>query len=202
MPSRSVQHEHGTVISEVILSNVGITLETERLLLRPFCMDDVEAVASYSHNMQAMRFMDLPPQTWDSTRRFVAGLVEEGQPNAKGDWHFAVDLKERPGALIGAARIGVPDPGHSHEASLGYAMNSRHWGVGYATEAARRLLRFGFDELGLERIWAFAAVDNAASRRVMVKSGMRLEGILRRHRLLSSGWRDSALYACVRGDPV
>jgi RimJ/RimL family protein N-acetyltransferase len=73
------------------------------------------------------------------------------------------------------------------------------WSQGYATEATRRLVRFGFDEFDLQRIEATCHPDNRASARVLEKAGFQYEGRMRDHLLVLGQWRDSLLYAAVRG---
>ena len=81
-------------------------LETDRLTLRPLQSTDVEAVASYSTKPEFIRFLPLPPQTMESAAQFVGEAVANGQPDSKGDWIFAIQIREEP-RLIGIIRIGV-----------------------------------------------------------------------------------------------
>jgi [ribosomal protein S5]-alanine N-acetyltransferase len=171
-------------------------LETRRLKLRPFRADDVDAVASYSTLEEFVRFLPLPRQTRESAGEFVRGIVEGGQPDAKNDWHFAVQVGDVP-ILVGTIRIGVREAEH-HQGDVGYAMHQDHRCQGYATEALGRILAFGFEHLSLERIWAIADVRNVASWTVMKKAGMAQEGVMRHHRLIRGAWCDSVLYAAIR----
>ncbi len=171
-------------------------LETVRLKLRPFERDDVEAVASYSTREEFIRFLMLPPQSPESAAEFVGRVVDEGQPDAKNDWHFAIQIGDKP-KLVGTIRIGIREPEHQ-EGDVGYALHPDLWGNGYVTEALVRILAFGFEQLFLERIWATADVKNVASWRVMEKAGMQREGIMRHHRLIRGVWRDSVLYASTK----
>jgi ribosomal-protein-alanine N-acetyltransferase len=139
--------------------------------------------------------MPLPPQTIESAAEFVGRIVADGQPDAKKDWHFAIQLGDAP-RPIGAIRIGVREPEH-RQGDVGYAVHPDHWTKGYASEALRRILAFGLEELSLERIWAIADVLNVASWRVMEKAGMQREGLMRHHRLIRGVWSDYVLYARV-----
>lgn len=171
-------------------------LKTERLKLRPFEMDDVDAIASYSTEDDFIRFIPLPAQTFESAAKFVGKVVTAGQPDPQNDWHFAIQVGDaaRP---IGSIRVGIREPEH-RQGDVGYALHHEQWGKGYATEALRRILAFGFGELLLERIWATADVMNIASWKVMEKAGMEREGVMRHHRLVRGLWRDSVLYARIR----
>jgi [ribosomal protein S5]-alanine N-acetyltransferase len=171
-------------------------LETERLKLRPFEADDVEAIASYSTKDDFIRFMPLPPQTLESAAKFVGDVVAAGQPDSKNDWHFAIQVGNaaRP---IGSIRVGIREPAH-RQGDVGYALHPDQWSKGYATEALQRVLAFGFGELSLERIWATADIRNVASWRVMEKAGMEREGVMRHHRFIRGAWRDSVLHARIK----
>jgi len=83
---------------------------------------------------------------------------------------------------------------------MGYAYHRDTWGHGYATEAARRIVRFGFENIGLHRICAYCDARNAASARVLEKAGMRREGHLREATRMRDGWGDEYVYAVLRDD--
>ncbi|MEL6534302.1 MAG: GNAT family protein [Bacteroidota bacterium] len=97
------------------------------------------------------------------------------------------------GITVGLARY--------RKADLFYNIAPTQWGHGYATEALRRVLAFGFDTLQLHRIEAGAAVDNLASLRVMEKAGMIREGRHRKILPIPSGWSDNYSYAILENDP-
>lgn len=107
-------------------------------------------------------------------------------------------ITSEPDGLIGA--IGL-DLALSHgRAELGYWVGRPFWNRGYATEAVRAVIAFGFETLGLNRIWARHLTRNPASGRVMVKAGMRFEGILRQHVIKWERPEDLAAYAIVRAE--
>lgn len=71
------------------------------------------------------------------------------------------------------------------------------WSKGYATETAKALVEFGFKKLCLHRVFATCDPENTASARVLEKTGMKLEGHIREHKLVKGKWRDSLLYAII-----
>jgi len=84
---------------------------------------------------------------------------------------------------------------------LGYVLARQHWGRGFMTEALKELIAWALKQKDIYRVWAVCDVDNLASARVMEKSGMRREGVLRRwsvHPNLSPEPRDSYCYAIVK----
>lgn len=98
--------------------------------------------------------------------------------------------------VIGAAGLVVEEVA-TRSGSIGYVIHPAFWSRGYATEAAARLLQFGFTDLRLHRIWATCRPENRPSARVLEKVGMQLEGQLRDHILIRGQWRDSLLYAAI-----
>ena len=98
--------------------------------------------------------------------------------------------------LIGSCGITIRSEPNK-EAEMGYILNKSHWNQGYTTEAANRLMRFGFQQLGLHRIYATCDPANVASFKVMEKIGMKREGLLRQHKLEKGKWRDSLLYSIL-----
>ena len=87
-----------------------------------------------------------------------------------------------------------------HDADIGYELAPDEWGHGYATEAARAILRFGFEELGLHRISAETVGDNTASARVLQKLGLTLEGRLRDKQYYKGRYWDVLLYGMIHPD--
>lgn len=85
-------------------------------------------------------------------------------------------------------------------AEIGYLIYRAHWGRGYASEAARRLVQHGFEDLGLHRIHAHHFAGNEASGRVLQRCGMRFEGVLRQHVQRWGRMQDLVLYGVLRAE--
>jgi len=169
-------------------------LTTERLVLREFAADDVEAVQDYASDPEVCRYVEWGPNSVDATRAFLALAMQESVAEPRETFTFAVT---EAGRLLGAAALVVVS--HAHQrGSLGYVLRRDTWGRGLATESARALIRFGFEELGLHRIEATCDPRNAGSARVLEKAGMTQEGRIRDHMLVRAEWRDSLLFAVLR----
>lgn len=98
--------------------------------------------------------------------------------------------------VIGACNLTI----HSQRfrsGEIGYFIHPDYWRQGYATEAAQRLLRFGFGPLGLHRIIGQCDPRNTASAHLLERIGMRYEGHLRHTMLIRDGWRDALLYSLL-----
>ena len=173
-------------------------LRLARLRLREWREDDWPAAHAYASDPEVVRYMDWGPNTEDETRAFIAGTLRSRQPSPRSHYDFAVTLAES-GEVIGGCRIWVESREHL-DASIGYSLARAHWGHGYATELATGLIRFGFETLGMHRIWAIVEPENAASARVLEKAGMQREGRLRDHRFAKGLWRDSVIYAILATD--
>ena len=84
------------------------------------------------------------------------------------------------------------------EADLGFIFSNDVWGKGYATEAARAMIRAGFEDLGLRRIFSTCDIANAASARVLEQAGLTRVATLERHKYALDKWWNSFLYEIVR----
>ena len=120
------------------------------------------------------------PNTLSDTQAFLKRKLDSQRADPRRVFDLAVTLASG-GDLIGAAGVRITSP-QFRTASMGYAYRRDVWGQGYATEAARALVAFGFQELGMHRIYAFCDTDNAASARVLEKTGLQREGRLRQPR--------------------
>jgi RimJ/RimL family protein N-acetyltransferase len=151
-------------------------IETERLVLRGWdIVDDLDAYAAICADPEVMRFIgDGSPLTRaesaDRLRAFEVAWQE------RGFGLFALELTKT-GELIGFTGLAPPDflPEIMPAVEIGWRLARPHWGQGYATEAARSALAFGFDRVGLERIVSVHTVGNDASANVMRKIGMHFD---------------------------
>lgn len=170
-------------------------ITTNRLLLREFEEGDWQAVLTYQSDPMYLRYNPWTYRTEEDVREFVQVFVawQEEQPRRK--FQFAITLKAEE-QLIGNCGIRIKRP-EAQEADIGYELDSRYWGHGYATEAAQAILTFGFRELRLHRIWAHCIAENVASARVLEKIGMRQEGHLRENEWMKDRWWDTLVYGIL-----
>ncbi|MFH1567225.1 MAG: GNAT family protein [Gemmatimonadota bacterium] len=172
-----------------------IPLETERLLLRDFALDDWPAVHEYARRLEVARFMTWGPNTVADTQAFVRRATVSRDEDPRRDHELAV-VEKSTGRLVGGCGITI-DAGPHRNAFLGYCLHPDVWGRGYATEASRALLRFGFLTLGAHRVWTTCDPENHASARVLQKIGMRQEGHLREDVWVRGQWRDELILAVL-----
>jgi RimJ/RimL family protein N-acetyltransferase len=171
-----------------------IEVETERLRLRQWLPADREPFAALNADPRVMAFF---PAQFDRAEsdavadRLQARIAEVGW----GLW--AAEIRES-GEFIGF--VGLHVPGEQLPffpcVEIGWRLGFRHWGRGFATEAARAALRVGFERVGLPDIVSFAALENARSRAVMARIGLRDTGITFDHPDVPAGsqLREHCLY--------
>lgn len=148
-----------------------LPLDTERLRLRPATLADLETWHAISRDAERAWFGEAR-SSLENARANLEKHVRHHEEHGFALW--AVELRKT-GEVIGAA--GLTHLAEGPEVEVGYRFLERCWGNGYATEAARAAVRFGFDELGLERIVAVTEPGNRASRRVMEKCGLTFVGV-------------------------
>lgn len=167
------------------------TLNTQRLVLRPFEMSDAPAVQRLAGTKEVARttakvphpYLDGMAESWIGTHQRSWTLGEAAQ--------FAITLKET-GELVGNISL-VISKGH-RRAELGYWIGAEFWNRGFATEAAGAVIEFGFKRLNLNKIAARHLDINAASGRVMVKNGMTQEGHLKQEFLKDGKFHGMVVY--------
>ena len=148
------------------------SLETDRLFFREFVSSDAQGMFELDSNPEVHRYLgNKPVQSIEECRAAIANIREQYKKNGIGRW--AAILKET-GEFIGWAGLKVERNVNGRERfyDLGYRFIQRHWGKGYATEAAIGFVNYGFNEMKLEIINAYADAANAASRRVLEKAGL------------------------------
>ncbi len=166
---------------------------TERLKLREITKEDFQAVHEYASDPEAVRYMPFGPNTVEETREFIDRNLRRRREQPRTDYGLGIILQSED-RLIGAC--GMHDVTEI-QASIGYILNRRYWGHGYATEAAEALVGYLFDELGVHRVYASCDPENHASVRVLEKVGMSLEGRLRENMVIHGEYRDSLIFGIL-----
>lgn len=173
-------------------------LHTERLLLREFVAADWRAVLAYQREPRYLRFNAWTECTEADARLFVQRFLTWQQETPRSKIQLAVTLRAT-GMLIGNVGLRQSTP-KAQVAELGYEISPTYWGCGYATEAARAMLAFGFSTRGLHRIHAQCIAENVASARVLEKLGMHCEGRLREHEGFKGQWWDVLCYGVLQSE--
>jgi RimJ/RimL family protein N-acetyltransferase len=141
------------------------TLTTDRLTLRAWRDDDLDAYAAITADPEVMRFMGGPLDRVDTWRQMA---VFAGHWELRG---YGLWVVERAGELIG--RVGLLKPEGWPGLEVGWLLGRHAWGHGYATEAARASVEYAWRELGAQELISLIAPDNTPSQRVAQRLGMR-----------------------------
>lgn len=164
-------------------------LKTERLVLRPFQPEDVDDAYAYMSDPAVVRYLYWEVRTRDQVREFLA---------ERGGHVLAIELPSA-GRVIGEVLMRRLSEEH-RQGELGYVLNPAYHGKGYGAEAARAMLKAGFEELGLHRIMARLDARNKPSAALLERLGMRLEAHHVHDELFKGEWSDTLVYAMLEDE--
>lgn len=172
-------------------------LESSRLVLRRFGIDDAEAMFKYASDYDTTKFMRFSTHQSIADSKTIINLWISDYAKLN-NYNWAIIIKET-GELIGS--IGLVDVNDFHkQAEVGYIIRKDQWNKGYTTEALKRVLKFGFEEVGFHRLESLHAIDNPASGMVMKKAGMVFEGTKRNYFPFNGRYLSCHMYAITSED--
>ncbi|MBC7816899.1 MAG: GNAT family N-acetyltransferase [Planctomycetaceae bacterium] len=145
-------------------------LRTDRLVLREWRDEDLEPFAALNSDPEVMRFLTKLMSRVESDHR-VEQIREHFRDHGFGKWAVEVRDAARFIGFVGIERASFEAP-FTPSVEIGWRLAREAWGQGFATEAARAAITFGFEKRGLNEIVSFTVPDNAPSRRVMERLGM------------------------------
>ena len=177
-----------------------MTLETSRLMLKEISRDDMEDIHRLHSIPEVDEFNTLGlPKDIGETLKNIEPLIEAQSKSPRSSYTWKIILKAS-GKFIGIAGMFLSND-KFRLGEIYYKLHPDHWGKGYATEVARRLIKFGFGELKLHKVEAGVATENVKSIHVLEKSGMTREGLRRKVLPIRGRWVDNFHYAIVEDDP-
>lgn len=176
-------------------------LETERLILRPFCVKDADDMyKNWANDAEVTKYL-----TWtvhenvEETRELLKEW--ESNYNKKDYYQWAITFKENTKKPIGS--IGVVKMNEELKiVQIGYCIGQSWWNKGVTTESFDSVINYLFTEVGVNRIEAIHDVNNPNSGKVMVKCGMKHEGICRESNSNNQGICDVAIYSILRKEYI
>jgi RimJ/RimL family protein N-acetyltransferase len=177
----------------------AIILKTERLILRPITLLDLD----YIHELHSLKETDEYntlgiPADIEETKLLLEKWVFENNKALPTNFSFVVGLNTG-NQSIGLIGINLGKVKYKN-AEVWFKFHNDHWNKGYGTESLNEILRFGFNDLNLHRIEAGCAVGNIGSIKVLEKAGMIREAHTRKLLPLKSGWSDNYGYAILSTD--
>ena len=171
-------------------------LETDRLVLRPFAEGDLDALYEMYSDTEVSRYLYNDPRTREEARALLERKIAGAQLEAEGGWLGAAVVLRDTGRVVGDLALQWVSEEHK-SGEIGFVFDPAAQGRGYATEAARELLRFAFEDFGLHRVIGRTEARNAASARVLEKLGMRREAHLVENEWVKGEWQSELVYAML-----
>lgn len=162
----------------MILFDKKIRINTEHLLLRPFCESDSEAMYRIQSNPEMVKYTpDEPWNSIDNANEFIKLTQWLYELDHHTFRHFFAIIEKESENLIGYCGVGGIEYDRT-ENEVFYAIEKEYWGKGYATEVGKAMLEYGFIQLGLPKIIAAVHAENSASIRVVEKIGLKRIGFI------------------------
>jgi [ribosomal protein S5]-alanine N-acetyltransferase len=174
----------------------AVRLAGGRVRLRDFNATDADAASAIFGDDRVTRNLSFDSRSREQTIGLIDGIIARAGHRPRLEYYLAIVAPPQEGP-VGFVRLGL---GGVRAAKLGFAIHADHWGRGYASDASRVILDFGFERLALHRVSAAIGPGNAPSLTVVRRLGFTYEGRLRDHVFTNGEWRDSLLYSLLAVD--
>ena len=174
-------------------------LLTQRLVMRPFEDGDFAAMYAMQSDPQVARFLYWDARSPDEVRAQLERIKPMTRLDDECDSLRLAAVRRDTGELVGDYSLRLDSREH-RQGEIGFITHPAHQGQGFATEGSLLLLRLGFEELGLHRIFGTCDARNTASARVMERLGMRREAHFRENEIFKGEWVDEFTYAMLASE--
>lgn len=172
-------------------------LETERLILRKYTLEDVDDYYSFASDSEVTRFLRWGPHpNKDYTLAYIEGVIDGYLAGKDSPW--GIEHKESK-KLIGIIHLMQLDNFHK-KAQIGLVLARDYWNMGYAAEALNEVLEYCFSSLSLNRVEALCITDNIAAIKLLKSLGMENEGLLRDYLYQKECFRSFFMFSILRSD--
>lgn len=168
------------------------TIETQRLTIRPLCIDDVPALREWTSDKSIYKFWGKNPGKIDKNPE----LLFEQAPKPTKSFHLGI-IENRTDKAVG--ELWIYQIENDRMAKVALRLSPAVHNCGFATEAIRAITNFCFEQTELQRIWTDVNVNNTASCRVLEKCGFTREGLIRQGKMVST-WCDYYVYGLLKSD--
>jgi len=168
--------------------NNKVKLKTNRLILRPIRLEDFSAIYNYHQDEEWGQYFN--PRTLDVVENLVCKWVTSSWDISP---RFTITLNSN---IIGGTGLYIDV--ENNIAEMGYSLAKEYWGKGYITEANSEVIRWGFEDLKLYKIFSTTITENIPSINVMKKLGMSQEALLKGHNLIRGNRKDEVLYSILK----
>ncbi len=171
-------------------------LETDRLVLRKFLLgDEVDLVNGYPNQKNFQKWSGKESVTLEQEKTFITNMQDKY--NNLKIYNWAIVLKEN-NKIIGSIKLDINEENESIE--FNYAIDDNYTCRGYMTEALKEVEKYCFENLEINRFQGACSVLNQASKRVMEKCNMTLEGIIRSYLKLKDGYHDCYVFSTLKNE--
>ena len=181
------------------MENLTFPIQTERLILRPLQLTDLDDLFSYYSREIVTRFLYIDPKNREEMKEALQVKVDHTFLHEKGDKFTLAVVVPDEERVIGEVSLFLKKPEHNG-AEIGYVFNPDFHGQGYASEAVAMMLKIGFEHYKFHRIFARCDGRNRASYKVMERMGMRREGHFLQNEFIKGEWTDELEYAMLRDE--
>jgi RimJ/RimL family protein N-acetyltransferase len=171
-------------------------ITTDRLILRPFAPGDLDDLYAFHSLPEVARYLYWEPRDRDQAGEALLGKIPRSRLDADGQHLVLAVVLPETGRVIGEVSLAWLSREH-RQGEVGFVFHPDAGGKGLATEAARVMLRLGFDGLGLHRIVGRCDARNAASWRLLERLGLRREAHLVHNEIFKGEWGDEFVYAIL-----
>jgi RimJ/RimL family protein N-acetyltransferase len=174
-----------------------VRLETENLVLREIHATDVEAIHVYASDEEVVALLRWGPNSLEQTESWVASVIAERQQSPRTVHTFGICLRGED-RVVGAVRLQQP-VASERVGRISFILSKDHWRRGLMAEAVREVVRFGLEDLGLNRISGTTPVENWGSGLVLEKAGFKKEALVDQHlQGKDDRWLDAKIYAVLK----
>ena len=176
-----------------------VKLETERLIIRDNIEEDLNVMHGLMSNKEVNKYdSDFYSDSFDSSRAKLKNSIEEAGKKDRRKFYFAI-IERESNEYVGQIGITiVSDRIKNGVGQLAYFIQKNYWGRGYTTEAAKRVIDFAFEDIGLHKIITGCLTENIASEKIMRKCNMVKEAELVKHVWHENEWKDRIEYRLLR----
>ena len=181
------------------MKHIGtITLETERLILRRFTIEDADSMFNnWASDDEVTKFLTWPThKSIEDSKWFINYCLDNYSKLSFYNW--AIELKDTHELIGNISFVKVYE--ETNSADFGWVIGRKYWGNGYAPEACNRIIDFLFNEVSANCIFAVHDVNNQKSGKAMQKLGMKFEGIIRQCNRNNQGIVDCARYSILKSE--
>ncbi len=185
----------------MIAAMLSITekITTERLQLRPFTTEDLNGLAAIQALPEVARFLYWEPRTRAEVEPALMEMIARTEISEEGE-SIALAVEPRGGGpLLGEVTVALRSR-ENRQVEIGFTFHPDAGGQGYATEAAREMLRLGFGELGAHRVFGRTDARNERSEALMLRLGMRQEAHFREAEIFKGAWGDETVFAILESE--